>query len=429
MLTSSVPAPTEAALESAPKPRPSLTRFPSSWIPLSSSHPLGSSTLSDHLEPNQRVFLDPQKNVKYLWKSRGHRKGCAVEIQSDDAHGKEEAAEPEKERAWKEDSVNDLRWWGWDYWDISWWVAGELYISLDFRYKWRWKADLTFVYSGNGRSNLCKSGSDLDMRIRTKKRLTQRLPPHQTLGSIWWCINALFFFCYFSRTTPSYTNTEAATAFLGGSTFLVGSYLGWIESLNPARDAEFGWEVDELRRTLREPAQNSHQSLGRKRHHFGRHLPHPRHHHHHHSVNSDQSAHLRHRLANPHSPSPPSRSPSRSSTLVPSPASSPASPDPPLPWRWYGTTPTLAYIANTVQLFGSVTFFISVLCGLPGILPVSGQTGGPEQSRTSEGLWIAIYWGMQIVGAPCFMFAGMVFALETQEKWWMPKIRDVGWQM
>ncbi|SCZ94706.1 BZ3500_MvSof-1268-A1-R1_Chr12-3g04058 [Microbotryum saponariae] len=138
MLTSSVAAPTDSTPKSAPK-APSLTRFPSSWIPLSTSHPLGSSTLSHHLEPTQRVFLDPQKKVKYLWKSRGHRKGCAVEVQSDDAHLKAEAAEPEKEGVWKEDRVNGLRWWGWDYWDISWWVASESYMSLDCSYKWAQK--------------------------------------------------------------------------------------------------------------------------------------------------------------------------------------------------------------------------------------------------------------------------------------------------
>ncbi|SCV73262.1 BQ2448_7187 [Microbotryum intermedium] len=361
----------------SPSPHPkhlSLTRFPSTWIPLSSTHPLGSSVLRNHLEPTQRVFLDPQKGVKYLWKSRGHRKGCVVEVQED---RETNDGEVEKGIVCKPEKVAQTRWWGCDYWDISWWVAADQNPFLG------------------------------------------------TLGSIWWCLNGVLFFCYFSRTSPSYTNTEAATAFLGGSTFLVGSYLGWVESLNPARDADFGFEVDELRGMLREPPTNSHHSLGRKRHHFGRHLLHHQREH--------QPPQLRHRLANPHSPSPsPSQSLSRTSTLISSPASttSPPSPsDSSPPWRWYGTTPTLAYIANSVQLFGSITFFLSVLCGLPGILPLSGQTGGPDQSSKSEGLWIGLYWGMQILGAPCFMFAGMVFALETQDKWWKLKVGDVGWQV
>lgn len=37
-----------------------------------------------------------------------------------------------------------------------------------------------------------------------------------------------------SNTSSAFTNTESAMAFLGGTTFLFGSYFGWVESFNPA---------------------------------------------------------------------------------------------------------------------------------------------------------------------------------------------------
>lgn len=86
------------------------------------------------------------------------------------------------------------------------------------------------------------------LRLSSRRLLGEHLVDHfipQTLGSIWWCINAILFFCYFSNTSLAFTNTEAATGFLGGTTFLVGSYLGWVESLNPAQEAHYDYDEDE----------------------------------------------------------------------------------------------------------------------------------------------------------------------------------------
>lgn len=98
-------------------------------------------------------------------------------------------------------------------------------------------------------------------------------------------------------------------------------------------------------------------------------------------------------------------------------------------WRWYGRDPSLAYIANTIQLFGgkfdsplllpqrvvlrlplsyhladlrpltilsASIFWISTICGLPGILPLAGGKGGPEQGARVEGLWVGLYWAPQV---------------------------------
>lgn len=46
-------------------------------------------------------------------------------------------------------------------------------------------------------------------------------------------------------------HTQEALAFIGGTTFVLGSYFDYVESLNPAFsdwDGAFGYEVEELMR-------------------------------------------------------------------------------------------------------------------------------------------------------------------------------------
>lgn len=35
----------------------------------------------------------------------------------------------------------------------------------------------------------------------------------------------------------------------------------------------------------------------------------------------------------------------------------------------------------------------------------------------------------QVIGSPAFIFAGWIFALETQTKWWKPNLMSIGWWM
>lgn len=155
----------------------------------------------------------------------------------------------------------------------------------------------------------------------------------------------------------------------------------------------FGVCADSLNRTLIEPKAEP-SALGRRRRHFGRH--------------------------------PTACASEKATTGTSSTTSSTTHTE---PWKWYGTYPSLAYIANTVQLFGASIFWVSTLCGLPGLLPLSGASGGPDQVGKSEGLWIGLYWACQVIGAPCFVFAGACFCVEVQDVWWKPKPTSVGWQM
>ncbi|GEM12573.1 integral membrane protein [Rhodotorula toruloides] len=396
---------------------------PSHWRHLASSSPFSRRTSCTAPAANYRTYHDPRHpGIVWEWSTRGHRKGipprpiCLREQKSRD---EEEyaglAGDPNKE--WRIEGrkaknlwtfVRRTRWWGWDVYDISWWVA--------------------FLF---------------------------------TLGSVWWCIQGIMVFCYSSNTSTVFSNTESAMAFLGGTTFLVGSYLGWVESFNPAcsgledddstsddegpmpagggsggQDARvveknspngaqapsrrkswstMGWEAKGDFRSLIEPDQaRPNATLGRRRHHFASHLAPAK-------------------ASTP--PSPPSPGSTVSDTTVAPSSPSYSSSNRPA-WRWYLFTPPppsspifIGYVANTVQLFGAIAFQVSVICGLPGVLPASGANGGPGQQGAPERDWVAAYWAMQVVGSPCFIFAGFVFALETQKRWWKVRPLNIGWNV
>ncbi|GAA5889536.1 hypothetical protein JCM5296_005979 [Sporobolomyces johnsonii] len=285
-----------------------------------SQKPTGSPFI---LDPTYAQYRDSTHGVRWQWNARAHRKGVpprpVVEGDAEKGGKESEWKVQRRKKEWGLMEIWGVRWWGWDWGDISWWVA--------------------FLF---------------------------------TIGSVFWCINGILFFCYFSNTSTTFTNTEAAFAFLGGTTFLVGGYLGYVESLNPAVDGgEFGWIVDEEARALLEPSDAKTSSLGRKRHHFGTHR---------HPHSSPPSSFLASKSTTP--------SNSNSSPTSSSPVRTPAEPP---NWRWFGFSPNLGCIANTVQLIGAVAF--------------------------------------EVIGSPCFVLAGLVFCLETQHRWWKPNLTSLGWQI
>ncbi|BGP19794.1 hypothetical protein JCM10213_003103 [Rhodosporidiobolus nylandii] len=303
--------------------------------------------------------------LSWRWSSRAHRKGVPP-IPIVEGEKKEEAAEEGgramsvRKEGWSAKGPRDVwrfvretRWWGWDLGDISWWIA--------------------FIF---------------------------------TLGSVFWCIQGIMVFCYFSNTSTAFLNTEAAFAFLGGTVFWAGAYLGWVEALNPAElGGSFGWEVKAEGRLLLQP-RRAHSSLGLRRRHFGSYAPS--------SALSSSSL----------SSTPSTPSPQRKWLWFAfPPLRRPSPPDSPISWR------NLGYLANTVQFFGATCFQVSVICGLPGVLPASGAEGGVEQQGRVERIWVAAYWVMQVVGSPCFVFAGLVFAIEVQKRWYIPKLTSIGWHV
>nr|WHU52031.1 endo-polygalacturonase PG1 [Rhodotorula mucilaginosa] len=410
----------------------------SSLSPFSNQQEYSASTETNNyplVPPTRAEYLAGGK--RYRWTARAHRKGVPPRLlrEKDDRELGGFAALVEREGKQWWNLVWKIRWWGWDFGYISWWVA--------------------FLF---------------------------------TLGSVFWCIQGIQVFCYPNNTTTVFTNTEAVIAFLGGTTFLIGGYLGYVESLNPAFadwDGAFAYEVEEVLGGKRElPAKASRASspskthlensspplprwlpppsrspststdhaiqshhpptLGKRRRHFGAHAPPPP------PPPPQAPTGLNKKASSLTRPPSGSSAASAQTTLLLSPSSSPStsatrptltpsqtpaaccrSSRPPK-WKWFGLPPAhkrldLGFLANAIQLFGAVAFEVSVICGLPGVLGKSGAVGGVEQEGRVEREWIAAYWAMQILGSPCFTFAGLVFALETQTRWYKPNLVSIGW--
>ncbi|KWU41518.1 hypothetical protein RHOSPDRAFT_27580 [Rhodotorula sp. JG-1b] len=409
----------------------------SSLSPFSTQHEYAARTENNYplVPPTRAEYLAGGK--RYRWTARAHRKGVPPRVlrEKDNRELGGFAALVEREGKQRWTLVWKIRWWGWDFGDISWWVACAPRPTVLF-----------------------------------------------TLGSVFWCIQGIQVFCYPNNTTTVFTNTEAAIAFLGGTTFLIGGYLGYVESLNPAFadwDGAFAYEVEEVlgKRELaakasgksspssdlakkgsptlprwlpppppppppshstststRHDTQSHHPpTLGQRRRHFGSHAPPPpppppaglnkkassspsrppsgT------SAASAQTTLLLSPSSSPPTTAKPSSSSSFSST---SPSQSPCRRSPRPQWKWFGLPPRhkrldLGFLANAIQLFGAVAFEISVICGLPGVLGASGAVGGVEQEGRVEREWIAAYW------------ARLVFALETQTRWYKPNLVSIGW--
>ena len=95
-----------------------------------------------------------------------------------------------------------------------------------------------------------------------------------------------------------------------------------------------------------------------------------------------------------------------------------------LTWRWWPTWYALktyhikeaGYVACTIQLFGATLYGICGVIALPGIL----SNFQPWQE-------VGGYWIPQTVASVCFLTAGVMFTLITQEKWYRPVPGRIAW--
>ncbi|KAF2425570.1 hypothetical protein EJ08DRAFT_400562 [Tothia fuscella] len=95
-----------------------------------------------------------------------------------------------------------------------------------------------------------------------------------------------------------------------------------------------------------------------------------------------------------------------------------------LTWRWWPTWHALhthhirdmGYIACVIQLLGATLYGICGVESIPGIL--SNFT--PSQA-------IHGYWIPQTIASVCFLTAGVMFTLITQEKWYKPLPYRIAW--
>lgn len=95
-----------------------------------------------------------------------------------------------------------------------------------------------------------------------------------------------------------------------------------------------------------------------------------------------------------------------------------------LEWRWWPTWHAwryhhiyeIGYVACSIQLFGATLYS---WCGLDSIHGIS--------TNMTTNQYYGFYWTPEIVGSCCFLTASVMFLLETQEKWYKPEPKVMGW--
>jgi hypothetical protein len=78
----------------------------------------------------------------------------------------------------------------------------------------------------------------------------------------------------------------------------------------------------------------------------------------------------------------------------------------------------LGFLACSAQLFGASVFWISGLTALPGVY-----------NHLSDASLKGAYYAPQIIGGSGFIVSGVLFMLETQQKWYLPAWTTLGWHI
>lgn len=205
-----------------------------------------------------------------------------------------------------------------------------------------------------------------------------------TWGSVVWVINAFFAFLPLVRPETEFKNEiligGGVTAFVGASIFVFGSVLLMIEAVNENRSGCFGWALEHYHLSPT-PSVCTHHHCN-KRNLVGK------------------GGHTIHEI--PEDPESSSRE----------------------TWTWWPSTATLrshyfheiGFIASLTQMIAASIFEIAGLTALPGII-----------NNMSRPIEIIFYWTPQVVGGSGFIISGALFMIETQEKWWKPAPRTLGW--
>lgn len=79
----------------------------------------------------------------------------------------------------------------------------------------------------------------------------------------------------------------------------------------------------------------------------------------------------------------------------------------------------LGFLAGAAQLFGATVFGVAGFTALPGIM----------EHLTPQWRLNAAFWIPQVVGGAGFVVSGLLYMLETQDHWWKPAPRLLGWHI
>jgi hypothetical protein len=95
-------------------------------------------------------------------------------------------------------------------------------------------------------------------------------------------------------------------------------------------------------------------------------------------------------------------------------------------WTWFPTWHELTthyfheigFLACLAQMIGATVFWISGFTALPGIY----EHLSPEALKGA-------YWSPQVIGGTGFIVSSILFMLETQQKWYLPAPKVLGWHI
>jgi len=221
-----------------------------------------------------------------------------------------------------------------------------------------------------------------------------------TLGSLVWCINA--FFVWLPLVDPStefkdeITSGGGITAFIGATIFFFGSLLLMIEAVNENRADCFGWALEEV---LEERGMFRLKPDGCIHHHQNKHN----------FVGKGKASEGK---------------PSLDTTMEPKdqPTSKSAR-----TWTWWPTWHELTshyfkevgFLACLAQMIGATIFWISGFTALPPLYDRLTTTSAQNGA----------YWAPQVIGGTGFIVSGTLFMLETQQKWYLPAPKVLGWHI
>lgn len=218
-------------------------------------------------------------------------------------------------------------------------------------------------------------------------------------GSVVWVLNAFFVWLPSVRPSSEFhgevTDAGGITAFVGATIFEVGSVFLMIEAVNENRTECFGWAfeealgVDGLMRVRPDNDLCTHHHLNK--------------------LNLVGKRRTPERTISQDKPTAPKIFPEAQEVES---------------WIWFPTMHELrhhyfreiGFLACFTQLFGATVFWISGFTALPSIqaaLSPSGLNGA--------------YWAPQIIGGMGFIISSLLICLETQEKWWKPAPKVLGW--
>ncbi|OCF34900.1 hypothetical protein I317_05149 [Kwoniella heveanensis CBS 569] len=216
-----------------------------------------------------------------------------------------------------------------------------------------------------------------------------------TLGSAVWVVNGYLVWFPIIRPeldTTAFTRTAAATAFIGGSIFEVGAYLGVVEALDRGREINFGTALGQVLHHRRRTPSHAFIAVEDIKHDI---------------THVHSRSHLNNDSAEGHStPSDEAVWPAGAQGFI-----------------WWGKPlwHDMGYLAAFVQLIAATVFWVSTLTGLPGVIP------GFSDGEGSPAIIDVFFWTPQVVGGTGFIISSLILMIEVQKKWWLPNLTEIGW--